>query len=136
MFIDLHLRSPANARISVSNSPARLGLELNPRDGEMGPAATFAEAVVVIAPAPDSPVPDGFTVEGYARTFEANVLILATRGDEVLVRQFATSADWADTWGEFSTELTVSAGSANLFVGEESPQDGSLSGVTLKITVR
>lgn len=136
LFIDLHLSSPANARISVSNSPARLGLELNPRDGEIGPAATFAETVVVVSPASDSGVPGDFSVEGYARTFEANVLILATRSDEVLVRQFATAADWAGTWGEFSNALDLSPGGANLFVGEESPQDGSLRGVTLKLTVR
>lgn len=136
MFIDLHLRSPANARISVSNSPARLGLELNPRDGEIGPPAAFAEGIVVVTPAVEVPVDENFHVAGYARVFEANVLILVTRGDEIVARQTAQAADWVETWGEFSSEVSSTPGGANLFVGEESPQDGSLSGVTIRLTVR
>ncbi len=136
MFIDLHLAAAANARIDVSNSPARLSLELAPRDGEIGPAAAFSDSVVVVSPAGEPVVPEEFTVEGYARTFEATVLILASRGDEVLTMETTTSADWVDTWGEFAAAISVIPGDASLFVGEESPQDGSLRGVILRLTVQ
>ena len=136
MFIDLHLAGPANARISVSNSPARLGLELTPRDGEIGPQASFSDAVVLISPVADSTVGQEFTVTGYGRTFEATVLILATREEEVLAQQAVTAADWVETWGEFTAEVAATPGQANLFVGEESPRDGSLSGITLRLLVQ
>lgn len=136
MFIDLHLAGPANARISVSNSPARLGLELTPREGEVGPAASFSDALVLIAPVADSTVGQEFTVTGYSRTFEATVLILATRGEEILAQQAVTAADWVETWGEFTANITATPGQANLFVGEESPRDGSLSGITLRLLIQ
>lgn len=136
MFVDLHLAKAANARITVSNSPARLALELTPRDGEIGPRAAFDESVVVLTPAADTAVDQEFAVDGYARLFEANVLVIATSGEVVLASENATAADWLETWGEFSTELSVAPGNINLFVGEESPADGSLDGVILNLTVR
>lgn len=136
LFVDLHLARAANARIAVGNSPARLSLELTPRDGELGHRAAFAESVVVLKPTGDSSVGQDFTVEGYARLFEANVLVLATSGEAVLASEHTTAADWLETWGEFSAEISVSPGDVNLFVGEESSDDGGLEGIILKLTVR
>lgn len=136
MFIDLHLAEAANARIMVSNSPARLRLELTPRDGELAGAASVSDVVVVINPANEATVGQELSVEGYARTFEANVLILASRGDQVVAQQSATAADWVETWGQFSSDVSLTPGGVNMFVGEESPEDGALRGVTLRLTVQ
>jgi Immunoglobulin-like domain of bacterial spore germination len=137
MFVDLHLARPARARVTVTNSPAGLTLELNPRDGELPPAPAVSESTVLIRPAHESVV-DGPEVEvtGYARVFEANVLILASTGGTVVTRANTTAADWVETWGEFVTEIELPAGLFDAFVGEEGPADGSLNGITLKLTVR
>ena len=56
----------------------------------------------------------GGTVEvsGYARTFESNVLIIATAGDELVAETNVTAADSESTWGEFeaTVELPLGAG--------------------------
>ncbi len=137
MFVDLHLARPAKARITVSNSPAGMTLELSPRDGELSLPAAISDRIVLISPRSEAVV-DGPEVEigGYARTFEANVLVLATVGGEVVARTHTTAADWVDTWGEFATAIELPSGLDDLFVGEESPENGSLTGVTLKLTVR
>lgn len=136
IFVDLHLKEKANARISLSNSPARLTIELHPAPGEIGPAPSVSGRTVLLTPADGATVEEEVVIAGYARTAEANVLIVATRAEEVLAEESTTAADWVDTWGEFSTTVTLPTGRIDLFVGEESPADGSLQGVTLRLTVR
>lgn len=136
-FVDIHLATPASARVSVSNSPAGLTLELSPRQGEIGPAVSKSRGVVLVAPAEnDSIVGPELDATGYARVFEGNVLILATSGGAVVGQTATQAADWVDTWGEFEATLTLQPGTIDLFVGEESPEDGSLDGVTLKLEVQ
>lgn len=135
IFVDLHLREKANARISVSNSPARLTVELHPAPGEIGPAPSVSSRMVLIAPPDGTIVGEEVDITGYARTAEANVLVVAARAEEVLVEVSTTAADWVETWGEFATTVTLPPGTIDLFVGEESPADGSLQGVTLRVTV-
>lgn len=135
LFIDLHLKEKANARIVLSNSPARLTIELHPASGEIGPAPSVSSRMVLITPAVGATVGEEVEITGYARTAEANVLIVAARAEEVLVEESTTAADWVETWGEFGTTVTLPPGTIDLFVGEESPADGSLQGVTLRLTV-
>lgn len=135
IFVDLHLKEKANARISLSNSPARLTIELHPAPGEIGPAPTVSSRTVLITPHGGTTVGEEVEITGYARTAEANVLIVAARAEEVLVEESTTAADWVETWGEFATTVTLPPGTVDLFVGEESPADGSLQGVTLRLTV-
>lgn len=136
IFVDLHLKEKANARISLSNSPARLTIELHPASGEIGPAPSVSSRTVLITPAVGATVEEEVEVTGYARTAEANVLVVAARAEEVLVEESTTAADWVETWGEFATTVTLPPGTIDLFVGEASPADGSLQGVTLRLTVR
>jgi hypothetical protein len=137
LFIDVHMERPASARVTVSNSPAGLTLELSSRQGDLGPAPAISPRTVLLSPTNDSLVdgPD-VAVTGYARVFEGNVLILATDGGAVASRTTTEAADWAETWGEFEADLTLEPGTFELFVGEESPEDGSLQGVTLRLEVR
>ncbi len=136
MFVDIHLNQGANAHVVVSNSPARMVLELNTAPTELTAPASIAENVVLLQPPNEAEVDVDTALHGYARVFEANVLILATSGDEVVVRSSTTAADSVETWGEFRATVSLPLGSIDLFVGEESPVDGSLDGVTLKLSVR
>ncbi|MEX0797267.1 MAG: Gmad2 immunoglobulin-like domain-containing protein [Acidimicrobiia bacterium] len=136
IFVDLHLNEKANARVSLSNSPARLTIELHPASGEIGPAPSVSSRIVLLTPAVGATVGREVEITGYARTAEANVLVVAARAEDVLVEESTTAADWVETWGEFATTVTLPPGTIDLFVGEESPADGSLQGVTLRLTVR
>lgn len=136
MFIDFHLKRPAQARAAVSNSPARLTLELQPGTVAFDSMATVSEKAVVISPGDGAETGTGVEIEGYARTFEANVLVIATIADAVVAEAIATATDWTETWGEFRTSIDLPPGQVSLFVGEESPEDGRLTGATLNLTVR
>jgi hypothetical protein len=136
LFVDLHLKEKANSRISLSNSPARLTIELHPASGEIGPAPSVSSRMVLITPATGATVGEEVEITGYARTEEATVLVVAARAEEVLVEESTTAADWVETWGEFATTVTLPPGTIDLFVGEASPADDSLQGVTLRLTVR
>lgn len=136
MFVDLHLREKAVAKVTVTNSPARLTLELAPGVGDIGPAPLFSDRTVLITPPGDGEVGSEVEVTGYARNAEANVMIVATAGNDVVLETSTTAADWLETWGEFEEEISLPSGTVNLFVGEASPADGSLQGVTVGLTVR
>lgn len=136
MFIDLHLAAPAQARIEVSSSPATLTLHLQPGIVEYVTGPAISDLVVIAAPLDGAAVPTSVDVAGYSRTFEAKVLVIATAGNEVLAQTFTSAADWLETWGEFTVTLELPPGEASLFVGDESPEDGSLEGITLRLTVR
>lgn len=135
MFVDLHLRSPAQARASVRNSPAALNVELQMGIQPFSGAATIGSNVVVVEPAPGAETGRTVGVRGYARTFEANVLVIAT-SDGATTETTTQAADWAETWGEFRTSIELPVGPSSLFIGEESPEDGSLQGVTVLVTAQ
>jgi hypothetical protein len=135
MFVDLHLRSPAQARASVRNSPAALNLELQMGIQPFSGLATIGEDVVVVEPAPGAETGRSVGVRGYARTFEANVLVIVTSDGETS-ESTTQAADWVETWGEFRTTVELPVGPSSLFIGEESPEDGSLQGVTVLVTAQ
>ena len=137
MFLDLHLAAPAQARLDVSSSPARLSIDLQPGIVDY-PTRPAANELVVLPTPLDNSVVDSASVriEGYSRTFEANVLAIVTQGDQLVAETFTTAADYAETWGEFRTRVDLEPGDYTLFVGDESPEDGSLEGVTIDLQVR
>jgi Immunoglobulin-like domain of bacterial spore germination len=135
MFVDLHLAGPSQARADVRNSPAGLTVELQMGIQPFTGTATIADQVVVVEPSPEAETGTPVEVGGYARTFEGTVVVVATSvGDGA--RQSTQAADWAETWGEFHTSIDVPLGPTSLFVGEESPEDGSLIGAIVNVTVR
>lgn len=136
MFVDLHLNAPAAARASVSSSPATLAVDLRPGFVEFAGASAIGAETVVVSP------PSGATVEatdeitGYSRTADSNLIVIATQNDVVVFQSADTTfAGDAETWGEFRTDLTLPAGDTSVFVGEQSPEDGSFDGVTLDLNV-
>lgn len=136
MFVDFHLAAPAQARVAISNSPARLSLELQAGPEPFTTRALVTDRVVVVAPSDGLETAHIVEIGGYARTFEGNVLVIANAAGEVVAETNVTAADWVATWGEFRASIQLPLGEASLFVGEESPDDGRLTGITLSLTVR
>lgn len=136
MFIDLHLTEPAQARIEADASPSRLLLTIKPGLVPLSGFSSIGDRVVVTTPPGGVTVDPFLTVTGYSRTFEANVLLIATVGNEIVVERSTTAADWAETWGEFRSTINLPPGPVSLFVGESSPRDGALEGVAITLTVR
>ncbi|HSL25680.1 MAG TPA: Gmad2 immunoglobulin-like domain-containing protein [Acidimicrobiia bacterium] len=133
LFIDFHLSRPAVARVMVMGTPARVSVELQPGGSEYRAAPAIADNVVLLSPQ-EGPVEVPVILSGYSRNFEANTVGRITQGDRVLAEGFTTAADWAETWGQFILSLTPSgSGEAELFAGEQSPQDGSDRGVVVAI---
>lgn len=135
-FIDLHLAAPAQARIRVDGSPARVTLDLQPGIVEYPIVATASDIVVVVTPLDTGVVTPTIEVTGYARTFESNVMIIATAGDQLVAEMNTTAAGGLETWGEFRARVVLPPGEVSLFVGDENAEDGGLEGVTISLTVR
>lgn len=135
-FIDLHLAAPAQARIHVDGSPARVTLDLQPGIVEYPIVATASDIVVVVTPLDTGVVTPTIEVTGYARTFESNVMIIATAGDQLVAEMNTTAAGGLETWGEFRARIVLPPGEVSLFVGDENAEDGGLEGVTISLTVR
>lgn len=135
LFIDLHLAAPAAVRASAGSSPARLNLDLRPGFVAWEGESAIADNVVLVAPSDGSNVGTETTVSGYARTFEATVLVVVTQGGDVIDETTTTAADYLETWGQFRLDVGLPPGDVSLFAGESSQDDGSLEGVTVDLTV-
>lgn len=136
MFVDFHLAAPAQARVTSQSSPARMTLQLEPGILGYTGEVTASGPIVLVAPREETSVPTTTSVEGYARTFESNVLVIATQGDEVVAETNTTAAGGADTWGEFRTEVDLVPGRVSMFVGEENVESGRFEGVSIDVTVQ
>ena len=136
MFIDIHLAAPAQARITIVSSPAQLVLDLQPGIVDFPVSAALSDFTVVVTPADGSTLTGPVLVNGYGRTFESTVLLIATSGDQVVAEEFTTAADSARTWGEFRAEMILPPGNISLFVGDENQEDGGLEGVTISLTIQ
>ena len=133
LFVDLHLSAPALATVTTSSSPARIIVSLEPGGSDYAGTPTVAVNVVLVTPL-EGPVETPVLVNGYSRNFEANTIGRIVQGADVLAEGFTTAADWTETWGEFNLTLEpAGSGAADLFVGEQSAQDGSDRGVVIPI---
>lgn len=135
LFVDLHLSSPAAARASVRSSPATLVVEMRPGFVDFVGESVVGDNVVLVSPPAGTDVGAGTELAGYARTAESNILVIVTRGDEVALETSLDSAESVTTWGEFRSEIVLPSGEISVFLGEASPEDGTLSGVTVDLTV-
>lgn len=132
--VDLHLRSPALVRVRALERPALVLVELKPGGPALTRTAPVAERVVLVTPAP-GPARYPLEIEGYARTFEANV-VAELRGRGAPVRTRTTAADYLAAWGEFRMRFERGpAGPVELFVGERSAADGSEQGVKIDLEI-
>lgn len=135
--VDIHLGTDeaVMVRSMEVDTPTRVVVDLAPSDEGMGRITTphSAGGVVVLSPL-GGPAEFPLLVEGYARTFEANVVAEMRQGGEVVASTFTTATDWTEAWGEF--ELTIESGpsgESSLFIGEFEARDGSPAGVVLEL---
>lgn len=135
MFVDLHLASPAAVRVAASSSPARLSLDLRPGFVEFSGQSTVGDRIVLTSPLTGAEV--GSTVQflGYSRSLEPELVAIVTQNGEVVARETTTAADYLENWGEYRLQVDLPPGQVSVFLGEESPEDGNLEGITVDLTV-
>src|SRR5690606_30757900 len=98
--VQIHLGDAAEAAITVLEDPARLVVDLRPGGGPVpSPAAAEASAVILSPRGGEASYP--LTVTGYARKFEANVVVRLVQDGEIVFEEPTTSSDWTQMWGWF-----------------------------------
>ena len=121
LFVDIFIPAEYQFRVQELSDPLRLVIDVAPGGEETNILPATAKNTVLITPRPGATVQGTLTVSGYSRNFEANnVIILQDSEGNELARAIATSADYIETWGHFSTHLTVPArtGTGTLLVGD------------------
>ncbi len=124
--VDLHLAAPVLARAHVGGPDSAFVIELR-RGGPPMPGLALASRrpnIVLLEPREGS-ASSLLAVEGYARTFESNVLI-QVRGAVAPIDTFTTAAGGVDLWGEFRLELPHAAAAETVRVGDADMESGAL----------
>jgi hypothetical protein len=95
--------------------------------------APRGDRVVVLEPRPGA-ASYPLAVTGYARTFEANVVVRLEQDGQEVYDDFTTATAWADAWGYFSFTIDQGpSGPVVLHVGEHSARDGTWEGVAIEL---
>jgi hypothetical protein len=134
--VDVHLAGAAEARVSTLSAPARVVVDLRPGGAPVPAPAPRRNLVVVLEPRPGAAAYP-LTVTGYARTFEANVVVRLEREGRQVFEDFTTATAWVDAWGHYS--LTIPRGPGGhlvLHVGDYSARDGAWEGVAIELDMR
>jgi hypothetical protein len=135
--VDLHLADEAEAFVATARDPARVVVDLRPGGGAIpGPPATEESLALILQPrAGEETYP--LTVTGYARTFEANVVVRVEQDGEDVYEDFTTATAWADAWGRYAFTIDDGpTGDIALHVGERSARDGTWQGAVVELTMR
>lgn len=135
MFVDLHLSEPAAVRATTLSSPARLSIELRPGFVPFVGASTVGDQFVLVWPPDEAEVGSRTEVVGYSRTDEDTVLVLVTQAGSIVAETETTAPDSSEAWGEFRLGLSLPSGEISVFVGQRSPEEGSLEGINVDLTV-
>ena len=135
-FIDLHLNGPARVRVTARDGPARLVVEFLPGIIPVNTRPIYAERLVVTRPLEGSMSTSPVVATGYARGFADGVLVIATAGTTTLHEQTVPTAETSTGWAEFRATISSPSGPILIFVGEDPPGPGPLSGVVIPTTVR
>lgn len=135
LYVDIHVGSAVLARASVSNSPAEIIVDLQPGGPPLDSRPLIADAVVVVTRTSGNAAYP-LIVGGYARTFEATVVLRARQGNRLEVEETAIAADYLTTWGEYRFQVSSGPnGKVEYFVGEDSPEDGREVGVSFSLVM-
>lgn len=136
VYVDVHLREAAEVSALTLQDPARVVVDLRPGGGPVPEPASRGQGVVVLEPRPgEAAYP--LTVTGYARTFEANVVVRLEREGADVHQDFTTATAWADAWGHYTFSIEDGpVGSVVLHVGEHSARDGTWQGVAVPLEMR
>jgi hypothetical protein len=140
--VDIHVVGGAAVALRAFevDAPSRIVVDLRP-DADATPVrgSTVGDGVVLTQPGP-GPVAASLSVSGYARTFEGSVVVRlhGSRDGEPLTEMVTTATDWVEAWGEFEVMFpSIPRQPLELFVGTDSPRDGTPEGawVTIDATV-
>lgn len=134
MFVDLHLLKPAAVRATTLSSPGRLSIDLRPGFVPFAGDSTFHDQFVLVSPPDEAEVKSPTELVGYSRTDEENVLILVTQAGSIVTETETTAPQSPEIWGEFRLDLSLPAGEVSVFLGQRSPEDGSLDGINVDLT--
>jgi hypothetical protein len=133
IYVDLHLAQAAEAHVALLEEPARVVVDLRPSGGPVPAPPAVGDRVVVLQP---SRLATTYPLEvvGYARTFEANVVVRIEHQGEEVLEEPTTATAWTDAWGHYS--LTIAdgpSGRIQLHVGEYSARDGTWEGAAVEL---
>jgi hypothetical protein len=133
-FVDVHLGDPAEVAVTLLDD--RVVVDLVPGGGPVPAAAVTDVRVVVLEPRPgEATYP--LTVTGYARTFEANVVVRIEQNGEDHYEDFTTSTGWLDGWGYYTFTIEDGpTGPITLHVGEYSARDGEWEGAAVELDMQ
>jgi hypothetical protein len=134
MFVDLHLSEPAAVRATTLSSPARLSIDLRPGFVPFVGESTIGDRFVLVSPPDEAEIETPTEMVGYSRADEDAVLILVTQAGSIVTETETNGADSPETWGEFRLDLGLPAGEVSVFLGQRSPEDGSLEGINVDLT--
>ncbi len=136
LFVDVFIPAEYQVRLQELWDPLRLVVDVAPGGEETHILPATDKNMVLITPRPGATLKGTVTVSGYSRNFEANnVIILQDSAGNEIDRAIATSTDYIETWGFFSKEIEIPAGTGTgvLLVGDFDAQDGKFEGVTIPV---
>ncbi|MCP4228251.1 MAG: hypothetical protein GY773_33290, partial [Actinomycetia bacterium] len=82
LYVDIHLGSAVLARASINRSPAEVIVDLQPGGPELETQPVVTDTTVVITPT-EGKAEYPLTIEGYARTCEATVVLRIRQGNRL-----------------------------------------------------
>ena len=136
LFVDVFIPAEYQVRLQELRDPLRLVIDVAPGGKDTHVLPATAKNMVLISPRPGATLKDTVTVSGYSRNFEANnIIILQDSAGKEIDRAIATSTDYVETWGFFSKEIEIPAGTGTgtLLVGDIDAEDGKFEGVTIPV---
>ena len=136
LFVDVFIPAEYQVRLQELRDPLRLVVDVAPGGEETHILPATDKNMVLITPRPGATLQGTVTVSGYSRNFEANnVIILQDSAGNEIDRALVNSTDYVETWGFFSKEFEVPAGTGTgtLLVGDFDAQDGKFDGVAIPV---
>ena len=134
-FVDVHLTEGVDARAMTGDDPSHVLIDFRRNGVPLAARPAVSRFTVVTGPA-GGPASYPIAVNGYSRTFEANVVGFVSRNGEAGETFFTSAADYIETWGEFRLAVEEGpTGEAVLNVGDYDAESGEWEGVMINLTV-
>ena len=134
-FVDVHLSEGVDARAMAGDDPSHVLIDFRRNGAPLASRPAVSRFTVVTGPT-GGRASYPIAVNGYSRTFEANVVGFVTRNGEDGETYFTSAADYIATWGEFRLAVEDGpAGEAVLNVGDYDAEDGEWQGVAINLSV-
>ena len=140
-FVDVHLAAGVDARAMTGDDPSHVLIDFRRNGVPLAARPAVSRFTVVTGPV-GGRASYPIAVNGYSRTFEANVVGFVSRNDEAGETgetgetYFTSAADYIETWGEFRLAVEDGpAGEAVLNVGDYEAESGEWEGVMIDLMV-